>query len=81
MMFQSMGGDTATAAIASVVVCLLTTAVLGFSKLAWIEKLVTKTAYKVEDTWDGIKPQEEKKHRRRSGSVVDEAIARSILDQ
>ena len=43
----SMFGSTATGGIASIVVCLFTTATLGFSKLAWLKKFINWVVYKV----------------------------------
>ena len=81
MLFQFIGGDTATSAIAATVVCLLTTAVLGFSKLSWIESIINRSSEVVEDTWHDIKAPRGTKKPRRSGSAVDRAIARAVLDQ
>ena len=84
LLFSVFATGTVTAAIAATVVCLLCTAVLGFSKLAWIERrlgVAVEVGEKViserfiepriaaKVMTPRVKPQ---------GSLIDAAIARAV---
>lgn len=91
-LFNFFGGGTVTAGIASAVVCLLTSAVLGFSKLGFLDRWVG-TSYEAsksglaslkdmvteEDENAGDEPVKRKRIRIRKPDPVKSAMASAII--
>ena len=88
-LFQFVGGGTVTAGIASAVVCLLVSAVLGCSKLGFLDRLIGKASEGIVDAGEVIKEKLQKdddqvspvnqKARHRSGNdILRAAMARAV---
>ena len=90
-LFQVFGGGTVTAGIASAIVCLLVSAILGCSKLGFLDRLIGQGLEHAETQFETIKDkfgseeedQEEpvqvkRKPRRSKRTVVQQALARAV---
>ena len=90
IIFNAFGGGTVTAAVASTIVCLMCTAVLGFSKLEWMNRWINQSMDHAEEVVEMIRPQPSAEQAKDAGfrplkikqprkrDRVAEAIARAV---